>query len=257
MNRIKGWYKRFKDESLLELFRIILRKIASDKPRESSYVPYLRGEFAGLELGSQGMQKLIDDFTFDTILDIGCGEGLHSDIFIEHNKKVTSIDYGDSIYFQENKNKNIISTVVADFMTWETEEKFDVVWCSHVLEHQLNVNAFLVRIFHLLKDDGVLVITVPPGESLVIGGHLTNWNAGILLYNLVLAGFDSSDASVLQYGYNITVVVKKALDHAVDLSSLSYDCGDLRKIAPYLPNVEYRSNDRDDPFKGDIYKLNW
>ena len=75
-----------------------------------------------------------------------------------------------------------------------------------------------------MKDDGVLAITVPPGESLVIGGHLTNWNAGILLYNLVLAGFD---------------------------------CGDLRKITPYLPNVEYRSNDRDDNFKGNIYSLNW
>jgi len=255
MNRIKGWFKRYKEESLVELFRIILRKIASDKPRESSYVPYLRGEFTDLGLGSHGMQKLIDDYAFDTVLDLGCGEGLHSDIFIEHNKKVTSIDYGDSIYFQENKN--IISTVIADFNTWVTDKKFDAVWCSHVLEHQLNVNVFLVRIFNLLEDGGVLAITVPPGESLVIGGHLTNWNAGILLYNLVLAGFDCSDASVLQYGYNITVIVKKVSDHAIDFSSLSYDCGDLRKIAPYLPNVEYRSNDRDDPFKGNIYSLNW
>ena len=255
MNRIKGWFKRCKEESLVELFRIILRKIASDKPKESSYTPFLRDDFVNLELGSHGMQKLIDDYVFETILDIGCGEGVHSDIFVENNKKVTSVDYGDSIYFKENKNK--ISVVVADFNTWETGEKFDAVWCSHVLEHQLNVNAFLVKIFHLLKDDGVLAITVPPGESLVIGGHLTNWNAGILLYNLVLAGIDCSAASVLQYGYNITVIVKKVSGHAVDLSSLSYDCGDLRKITPYLPNVEYRSNDRDDPFKGNIYSLNW
>jgi len=255
MNRIKGWFKRFKEESLFELLRIFLRKIASDKPRESSYTPLLRDEYANLQLGSHGMQKLLDDYVFDTILDIGCGEGLHSNIFVKNNKNVTSIDYGDSIYFEENKNK--ISVVVADFNTWETEEKFDAVWCSHVLEHQLNVNSFLVRIFYLLEDQGVLAITVPPGESRVIGGHLTNWNAGILLYNLVLAGFDCSGASVLQYGYNITVIVKKASGHPVDLSNLSYDCGDLRKITPYLPNVEYRSTDMDDPFKGNIYKLNW
>ena len=103
----------------------------------------------------------------------------------------------------------------------------------------------------------VLAITVPPGDSLVIGGHLTNWNAGILLYNLVLAGFDCSNASILQYGYNISVIVKKRSDIPVDLSNLSYDRGDLRKISKYLPNVEYRSNDLDDPFKGDIYSLNW
>ena len=95
------------------------------------------------------------------------------------------------------------------------------------------------------------------GAGGFIGGHLTNWNAGILLYNLVLAGFDCSDANVLQYGYNITVIVKKVSGHVVDLSSLSYDCGDLRKIAPYLPNVEYRRTDMDDPFKGNIYSLNW
>ena len=116
MNRIKGWFKSCKEESLLELFRIILRKIASDKPRESSYTPLLRKEFANLGLGSHGMQKLIDGYVFETILNIGCGEGVHSDIFIENNKKVTSIDYGDSIYFKENKNK--ISAVIANFNTW-------------------------------------------------------------------------------------------------------------------------------------------
>jgi 2-polyprenyl-3-methyl-5-hydroxy-6-metoxy-1,4-benzoquinol methylase len=248
-------YNILKKYTFSEIMRKFFTKLANKKPRESSYVPPLREVFANLELGSHGMQKLIDDYAFETILDIGCGKGVHSDIFIGNNKKVTCIDYGDSIYFKENKNK--ISAVVADFNTWETEEKFDAAWCSHVLEHQLNVNAFLVRIFHLLKDDGVLAITVPPGENLVIGGHLTNWNAGILLYNLVLAGFDCSNASVLQYGYNITVIVKKVSDHTVDLSSLSYDCGDLRKITSYLPNVEYRSNDRDDPFLGNIHQLNW
>jgi len=251
-------YKIFgilKRHSLLEILKKTVFKILSYKPSEKGYVPFLKKEFSHLNFGSHAMQKLLDDYAFETILDIGCGEGVHSDIFIENDKKVTSIDYGDSIYFKENKNK--ISAIIADFNTWETEEKFDAVWCSHVLEHQLNVNAFLVHIFNVLRDGGVLAITVPPGESLVIGGHLTNWNAGILLYNLVLAGFDCSDASVLQYGYNITVIVKKVSDHALDLSSLSYDCGDLRKIATYLPNVEYRSNDRDDPFKGNIYSLNW
>ncbi|MDC1111535.1 hypothetical protein OAT09_02690 [Alphaproteobacteria bacterium] len=69
------------------------------------------------------MQKPIDGYVFYTILDIGCGEGVRFNIFIENNKKVTSIDYRDSIYFKENK----ISLVVADFNTWENEEKIDAV----------------------------------------------------------------------------------------------------------------------------------
>ena len=91
MNRIKGWFKRCKEEQLVELFRIILRKLASDKPRESSYVKPLRDNFTNLGSGSHGLQKLIDGYVFETILDIGCGEGVHSDIFFENNKKVTSI----------------------------------------------------------------------------------------------------------------------------------------------------------------------
>ena len=55
INRMRGWIKRYKEESLLELFRIILRKIASDKPRESSYLLTLRDNFANLELGSHGL----------------------------------------------------------------------------------------------------------------------------------------------------------------------------------------------------------
>ena len=255
MDRLRGWIKRIKEETFTELFRIILRKISSSKPRESTYLPILRKDFTHLELGSYCIQKLIDDYEFKSILDIGVGEGLHSEIFIKNNKKVTAIDYGDSIYFKENKNK--MSVVIADFNKWETEEKFDAVWCSHVLEHQLNVNIFLVKIFKLLKENGVLAITVPPGESLVIGGHLTNWNAGILLYNLVLAGVDCSKARVLNYGYNISIIIKKNSNNPVDTSCLSYDNGDLRKISHYLPDVEYRSNETDDPFKGDIHSLNW
>jgi len=251
IKRLKGWSRYLKKKNLGEL----LRKIASGKPNESSYLPPLRNEFVNLQLGSHGIQKLIDGYEFKTILDIGCGNGEHSDIFVKYNKKVTSIDYGDSIYFKENKNN--LSVVIADFNLWETKEKFDAVWCSHVLEHQLNVNIFLTQIFHKLKAEGVLAITVPPGESLVIGGHLTNWNAGLLLHNLVLAGFDCSNASVLQYGYNITIIVKKLQGCEDDLSNLSYDCGDLRKISKYLPDVEYRSTDLDDPFNGDIYQLNW
>lgn len=248
-------YKTHKNTPLIKLLKRVLRKIAEDKPDENKYLPVLKDEFSDLQFGSYGMQKLITDYEFFTVLDIGSGAGHHSDIFIQNNKDVTAIDYGDSIYFKENKSK--LSTIIADFNNCNIEKKFDAIWCSHVLEHQLNVNSFLDKIFQLLEDDGILAITVPPGESLVIGGHLTNWNPGILLYNLVMAGFDCSEASVLKYGYNITVIIKKSKKASVDLSKISFDNGDLRKIKQYLPKVNYKSNEKDDPFDGNIYSLNW
>ena len=89
-----------------------------------------------------------------------------------------------------------------------------------------------------------------------VGGHVSLWNAGLLLYRLVLAGFDCSDASVLTYGYNISVIVKKKSIHVLD--ELSYDRGDLKIISKYMPQgLKIRPVDRDISFNGNIKRINW
>ena len=65
------------------------------------------------------------------------------------------------------------------------------------------------KINSILKEGGVLAITVPPLKNEIVGGHLSLWNSGILLYQLVVAGFDCREAIVKKYGYNISVIVKK------------------------------------------------
>src|SRR5690606_36120022 len=80
---------------------------------------------------------------------------------------------------------------------------------------------------------GVLALTVPPLKSRIVGGHVSLWNAGLLLYNLVLAGFDCSRARILQYGYNISVILTKT--PAELPRDLSFDRGDLRRLRPFLP----------------------
>lgn len=246
---------KHKNTSSLELVKKILRKISDDKPKENKYLPTLKNEFKGLQFGSYGIQKLLDEYNFSKILDIGCGAGHHSDIFIKYKKKVTGIDYGDSVYFKKNKSR--LTTIIADFNEYSFEEKFDAIWCCHVLEHQLNINKFLKKIFNLINNGGVLAITVPPRDDLIMGGHVSMWNAGLLLYNLVLAGFNCKNANILQYGYNITIIVKKNSDSPVNLENLSYDYGDLRKIKRYFPDLNFLTNDGDDPFMGNIYSLNW
>lgn len=109
---------------------------------------------------------------------------------------------------------------------------FDAIWCAHCLEHQRNVGAFLDKVFKDLKEGGLLCITVPPRKDNIVGGHLSLWNAGLLLYNLILAGFDCSQARVMRDGYNITVMVRKK---AAKLPNLDMDNGDIEKIAHFFP----------------------
>ena len=223
------------------------KKIAQTDP-----VPPVRKDYP--YFGYEALQYLLRHYDFETVLDIGCGEGKQCDAFLEADKRVTCIDKGKSIYFEKNKHR--ISTIIDDFNTHTFEQKFDCVWCCHVLEHQMNVNLFLTKIKGILKTGGVLAITVPPRKKWVTGGHVTIWNAGLLLYNLVLAGFDCHNAHILQYGYNISCVVENKDVDA--LSQLVSDAGDIQRIRPYLPEgLEIIDTGVDINFNGDISSLNW
>ena len=203
--------------------------------------------------GQLAMEKLVQDYDFETILDIGCGDGYASAFFTDHGKQVTANDYGKSVNFKDSAAKEV---VIGDFCKIDFGKQFDAIWCAHCLEHQLNVQTFLERINQLLREGGVLAITVPPEKNTIVGGHVSIWNAGLVLYRLILAGFDCREASVLRYGYNISIIVKKKSISVLD--KIVYDKGDIRTLSPYWPkDIKMRHKKFDDSFYGWIKKLNW
>ncbi|WP_434356119.1 class I SAM-dependent methyltransferase [Parasalinivibrio latis] len=204
-------------------------------------------------MADQALIKLINDFDFISVLDIGSGEGRHSKIFLENGKKVTALDYGESIYFKKSEGNQV--TVTCDYMNFKPKEKFDCVWASHVLEHQPNPNAFLSKIKSDLKEGGVVAITVPPLKQSIVGGHVNLYNSGLLLYQMVLAGFDCSSASIYTYGYNISIIVRNV--GTVDLSGLTYDSGDIRYLSRYFPVGVREMIGSGDSFDGELYNINW
>jgi SAM-dependent methyltransferase len=175
------------------------------------------------------------------ILDIGGGKGRqHAKFFESFGHKVMVNDFFDSSQF------------VGKFTEIDFNQKFDCVWSSHCLEHQLNVNNFLKKVNSVCKDDGIICITVPPLKHTIVGGHVTLWNAGLLLYNLVMANLDCSQAMIKSYGYNISVIVKKKY---IELPKLVYDRGDLKTLINFFPK-EIKS-DHLGQFQGVINNLNW
>lgn len=211
-------------------------------------------QFRSAHLGYRALMKLISEYSFESVLDIGSGAGEQAAIFLSHGKKVTALDYGKSPYYE--RRDPAIQTVIGDFNTYPFETQFDCVWASHVLEHQINPNIFLRKVHQVTKEHGIVAITVPPLKHQIVGGHVTLWNAGLIMYHLVLAGFDCRNASVLRYGYNISVIVTKKTITPPD--GIAFDQGDIRRIKDFLPeNLEFSSNALDDPFNGDIERLNW
>ena len=205
-------------------------------------------------LSDEAMYRLLREYDFDTVLDIGCGEGMHARVMARAGKKVTGVDYGESIYFK--KNDLPYDVVIGDFNKLKLGRQFDCVWCSHVLEHQQNVDDFLRNIFAVLKEDGVLALSVPPPKDQIVGGHVGLWNIGLVLYRLILAGFDCRQASMRKYGYNQSVIVrKKTIARSLPLT---FDAGDIKCIRRYLPKgLSFVRTGKDVPFDGAIITLNW
>jgi SAM-dependent methyltransferase len=177
------------------------------------------------EWGVHAIMRLIEAYDFDTVLDIGSGQGEHARFFRHFGKEVYAVNLSGNADY------------VGDFNELALDRQFDAVWCSHVIEHQRNVGVFLERIFAALKDDGILALTAPchPRERL-IDGHLTSWNAGLLCYNLILAGFDCSRACLLQtFELNLIVRKKQALLTEQGRSIAPSATTPLEKLAPFFP----------------------
>ncbi len=146
---------------------------------------------------------LLERHRFDSVLDVGPGDGEHARAFRAAGKRVAVVDLTPLTWPDASEFPQFIG----DFVTTPIEGRFDCIWASHVLEHSAEPQRFLRRIHEVVSPGGVIAVTVPPRKDKIVPGHLTLWNPGLLLYHLILAGFDCRGASVAHYGYNCSVVM--------------------------------------------------
>lgn len=140
--------------------------------------------------GQDILVELLDKYEFENVLDIGSGGKLgHQEVFRRCGKKVYTNDMCEK--YEPTYLGNFLE--IADEIP---DNYFDCIWCSHTLEHQLNPGLFLSKMKSKLKEGGKLVVTVPPMKHYIVAGHTNHWTTGMLLLNLVLVGFDCSEAKI-------------------------------------------------------------
>jgi SAM-dependent methyltransferase len=211
-------------------------------------LPTLPPEYQAVRRGHHCLFKLVRDYDFDTVLDIGAGAGSHSDVLSRKGKTVTAIDFGTSVYAADRAETVPWRRMDIGFYEFDATEQFDCIWASHVLEHQPDPGVFIRRCIKLTKPDGIIAITVPPLKHRIVGGHLSLWNAGLLLYQLTFNGLDTQDAAICTYGYNVSVIVRNRKRQEVELD---FDKGDISKLQPFMPSFV------NEPFDGRVYRWNW
>ena len=196
--------------------------------------------------GDQALERFVAERPTN-VLDIGPGGGLHTQIMRDAGIKVTTVGPcpGTSVpgLYEEIRPPEGWSPSCRPLQGGP----FDGVWCSHVLEHVRNVGMFLDFVGVDLKPGGLLAITVPPHRPKLVGGHINQFNEGSLVYQLVLAGFDCSEARVGVYGYNISVLVRhKRIEGPM---ALKMDKGHIETLAKWFP---WPVQQADDARKGPV-----
>lgn len=99
----------------------------------------------------------------DKILDVGVGMGRLLEDFKEMKRYGMDISQG---YLKIATKKGIDCCLsLIDDMPYE-QEVFDIVICTDVLEHVLNLNASVSKILNVIKNGGILIIRVPYKEDI-------------------------------------------------------------------------------------------
>ncbi|MFH1240355.1 MAG: methyltransferase domain-containing protein [Candidatus Diapherotrites archaeon] len=98
------------------------------------------------------------------VLEVGCGMGILIKPIAKKNPKIkfTGLDM-DSTKIKEASKEKIgnLNFICEDILKFKTDEKYDIVITSEVLEHIEEPEKFLSKISSLTKGNGFLIISTP------------------------------------------------------------------------------------------------
>jgi len=101
------------------------------------------------------------------VLDIGSGVGEVLSVFKENGWDCTGIEFNEFAagFAREQFGLNIINKSIYDF---DGSDKYDLIMLWGVLEHFYDPNKVLAKLPDLLNDDGLLLLEVPAGDSMLV-----------------------------------------------------------------------------------------
>ena len=79
------------------------------------------------------------------------------------------------IQYAKNRMSNI-SFQIRDILQQPINDKYDVIFCTEVLEHLLDPSLFLKNLLAMMSDRGILILTIPNGRKDNFIGHINFWS---------------------------------------------------------------------------------
>jgi len=112
-----------------------------------------------------------------SVVDVGCGNGMLLKILSENYNisSQTGMEYAEAA-LQLAKSVNPESRYVVHDINFPFKEQYDAVFCTEVLEHILHPVQAFRNILEMVREGGILFITVPNGRVDTYSGHINFWS---------------------------------------------------------------------------------
>lgn len=96
------------------------------------------------------------------VLDLGCYDGRDSELILKQGNEVYGIERITEAAKTAREKGIIVSNIDLEKNDWGLPNKFfDVILAGEIIEHILDTDQFLKKIYKHLKDDGILILTTP------------------------------------------------------------------------------------------------
>ena len=143
--------------------------------------------------------KIIKDKLDGTWLDLGAGDGTYLKFLSE---KSIGLDV------RENLDKKIFRWNFNSEIPIQYQNKFDLVWCSNLIEHVLRPHEFLLSIKNFLAPNGLVIISCPntlPRNPLIFrgtyfGDHVNFFTLTTLKLTTKYSGYEIVHACTPSFG---------------------------------------------------------
>ena len=141
------------------------------------------------------MEKILSGFYFDSIMDIGCGEGtnlLHLSKLFPSIKRISGVDISSEALQMTRRILPSAQLVNVDIQESAPNFEADLVLCCNVLEHLPNDTVALENTRRVTQKfllvSTVLGNSLPEYEKKI--GHVRNYKKGELEHKLINANFE-------------------------------------------------------------------
>ena len=171
-----------------------------------------------IKLRNRQLKKFILKYNLKkkSIIEIGCGDGVHLEILKKHCKTVVGLENSKKKVLTLRKKKfKIINGYISDKK--KINKNFDAFICMSFLEHAPNIKSFINGINNCLKDDAYGIIEVPNYEMIekkkiyfeFILDHLNYFTKSTITNVLNLNGFEVLKCENICDDYILSLIVKK------------------------------------------------